>query len=108
MAMNFDIPDITENGEKAAAGGQRRKPRRIGALRLGDTLRAVSRHYTATLENKDEDKEAEFYSLSEGEEKASFYGMDVSVTGICIRKKKVAAIYVEMPTKDRDDFIKKL
>ena len=34
--------------------------------------------------------------------------MDVSVTGICIRKKKVAAIYVEMPTKDRDDFIKKL
>lgn len=31
MAMNFDIPDITENGEKAAAGGQRRKPRRIGA-----------------------------------------------------------------------------
>lgn len=25
MAMNFDIPDITENGEKAAAGGQRRK-----------------------------------------------------------------------------------
>ena len=86
MAMNFDIPDITENGEKAAAGGQRRKPRRIGALRLGDTLRAVSRHYTATLENKDEDKEAEFYSLSEGEEKASFYGMDVSVTGICIRK----------------------
>ena len=51
MAMNFDIPDITENGEKAAAGGQRRKPRRIGALRLGDTLRAVSRHYTATLEN---------------------------------------------------------
>ena len=80
------------NGEKAAAGGQRRKPRRIGALRLGDTLRAVSRHYTATLENKDEDKEAEFYSLSEGEEKASFYGMDVSVTGICIRKKKVAAI----------------
>ena len=108
MAMNFDIPDITENGEKASAGGQRRKPRRIGALRLGDTLRAVSRHYTATLENKDEDKEAEFYSLSEGEEKASFYGMDVSVTGICIRKKKVAAIYVEMPTKDRDDFIKKL
>lgn len=108
MAMNFDIPDITENGEKAAAGGQRRKPRRIGALRLGDTLRAVSRHYTATLENKDEDKEAEFYSLSEGEEKASFYGMDVSVTGICIRKKKVAAIYVEMLTKDRDDFIKKL
>lgn len=106
--MNFDIPDITENGEKASAGGQRRKPRRIGALRLGDTLRAVSRHYTATLENKDEDKEAEFYSLSEGEEKASFYGMDVSVTGICIRKKKVAAIYVEMPTKDRDDFIKKL
>ena len=86
MAMNFDIPDITENGEKASAGGQRRKPRRIGALRLGDTLRAVSRHYTATLENKDEDKEAEFYSLSEGEEKASFYGMDVSVTGICIRK----------------------
>lgn len=68
--MNFDIPDITENGEKAAAGGQRRKPRRIGALRLGDTLRAVSRHYTATLENKDEDKEAEFYSLSEGEEKS--------------------------------------
>ena len=62
MAMNFDIPDITENGEKAAAGGQRRKPRRIGALRLGDTLRAVSRHYTATLENKDEDKEAEFRS----------------------------------------------
>lgn len=69
MAMNFDIPDITENGEKASAGGQRRKPKRIGALRLGDTLRAVSRHYTATLENKDEDKEAEFYSLSEGEEK---------------------------------------
>lgn len=29
MAMNFDIPDITENGEKAAAGGQRRKPRRM-------------------------------------------------------------------------------
>lgn len=74
MNMDFDIPDITENAGKAAIGGKHRKPRRAGKIRLGDSLRSISKEYTATREKKDEDKHIEFYSLSEGEEKFSFYG----------------------------------
>lgn len=106
MNMDFDIPDITENAGKAAIGGKHRKPRRAGKIRLGDSLRSISKEYTATREKKDEDKHIEFYSLSEGEEKFSFYGKEVSIIGVCIRNKKTAAIYMELPAGERDDFIK--
>ena len=102
MNMDFDIPDITENAGKAAGGGKHRKPRRTGKIRLGDSLRSLSKEYTATREKVDEDKHIEFYSLSEGQEKFSFYGMEVSIIGVCIRNKKTAAIYMELPAdKDR-------
>ena len=64
MNMDFDIPDISENAGKAAGGGKHRKPRRAGKIRLGDSLRSISREYTATRERMDEDKHIEFYSLS--------------------------------------------
>ena len=108
MDMDFNIPDITENADKAAGGGKHRKPRRAGKIRLGDTIRSISKCYTATEEKKDEDRGITFYSLSEGEETFSFYGMDVSMIGVCIRHKKTAAIYMELPAKDRDTFIKSL
>lgn len=50
MNMDFDIPDISENAGKAAGGGKHRKPRRAGKIRLGDSLRSISREYTATRE----------------------------------------------------------
>lgn len=108
MSMDFDIPDITENAGKAAGGGKHRKPRRAGKIRLGDTLRSISREYTATREKMDEDKHIEFYSLSEGQEKFPFYGIEVSIVGVCIRNKKTAAIYMELPAGDRESFIQKL
>lgn len=108
MDMDFNIPDITENADKAAGGGKHRKPRRAGKIRLGDTIRSISKCYTATEEKKNEDRGITFYSLSEGEETFSFYGMDVSMIGVCIRHKKTAAIYMELPAKDRDTFIKSL
>ncbi|WP_416177111.1 DUF805 domain-containing protein [Dialister sp.] len=108
MDMDFNIPDITENADKAAGGGKHRKPRRAGKIRLGDTIRSISKFYTATEEKKDEDRGISFYSLSEGEDKFSFYGMDVSMIGVCIRHKKTAAIYMELPAKERENFIKTL
>ena len=108
MNMDFDIPDITENAGKAAIGGKHRKPRRAGKIRLGDSLSSISKEYTATREKKDEDKHIEFYSLSEGEEKFSFYGKEVSIIGVCIRNKKTAAIYMELQAGERDDNIKAL
>lgn len=108
MNMDFDIPDISENAGKAAGGGKHRKPRRAGKIRLGDSLRSISREYTATRERLDEDKHIEFYSLSEGQEKFPFYGMEVSIIGVCIRNKKTAAIYMELPLDKREDLIKKL
>ena len=108
MAMNFDIPDVSESAAKAVGGGKRRKPRKVGALRLGDSLKVVSHHYTCTEESKDEDKAIAFYSLSEGEEKASFYGSEVSLIGVCVHRKKVAAIYMEIPAGSRADFLKSL
>ena len=60
MNMDFDIPDISENVGKAAGGGKHRKPRRAGKIRLGDSLRSISREYTATRERMDEDKHIEF------------------------------------------------
>lgn len=108
MNMDFDIPDITENAGKAAGGGKHRKPRRAGKIRLGDSLRSLSKEYTATREKVDEDKHIEFYSLSEGQEKFPFYGMEVSIIGVCIRNKKTAAIYMELPADKRQDFIKKI
>lgn len=108
MNMDFDIPDITENAGKAAGGGKHRKPRRAGKIRLGDSLRSISREYTATREKMDEDKHIEFYSLSEGQGKFPFYGVEVSIIGVCIRNKKTAAIYMELPAADREAFIKKL
>lgn len=56
MDMDFNIPDITENADKAAGGGKHRKPRRAGKIRLGDTIRSISKYYTATEEKKDEDR----------------------------------------------------
>ena len=44
--MNFDIPDISETAGKAATGGKKRKTRKIGALRLGDSLRMIANHFT--------------------------------------------------------------
>lgn len=108
MNMDFDIPDISENAGKAASGGKHRKPRRAGKIRLGDSLRSISREYTATRERLDEDKHIEFYSLSEGQEKFPFYGMEVSIIGVCIRNKKTAAIYMELPLDKREALIKKL
>lgn len=108
MNMDFDIPDISENAGKAAGGGKHRKPRRAGKIRLGDSLRSLSREYTATRERMDEDKHIEFYSLSEGQEHFPFYGMEVSIIGVCIRNKKTAAIYMELPLDKREDLIKKL
>lgn len=107
MNMDFDIPDISENVGKAAGGGKHRKPRRAGKIRLGDSLRSISREYTATRERMDEDKHIEFYSLSEGQEHFPFYGMEVSIIGVCIRNKKTAAIYMELPLDKREDLIKK-
>ena len=43
MNMDFDIPDISENAGKAAGGRKHRKPRRAGKIRLGDSLRSLSR-----------------------------------------------------------------
>ncbi|WP_444219177.1 DUF805 domain-containing protein [Dialister succinatiphilus] len=108
MNMDFDIPDISENAGKAAGGGKHRKPRRAGKIRLGDSLRSISREYTATRERMDEDKHIEFYSLSEGQEHFPFYGMEVSIIGVCIRNKKTAAIYMELPLDKREDLIQKL
>lgn len=108
MAMNFDIPDITEKAEKAVIGNRKRKTRRVGPIRLGDTLKMISHHYTSTEERQDEDKGIAFYSLSEGEENVSFYGTEVSLTGVCIYRKKVAAIYAELPAAKRADFMKVL
>lgn len=104
MAMNFDIPDISETAGKAVTGGKKRKTRKtrkIGALRLGDTLKMIANHFTCTEESRDEDKNIAFYSLSEGDEKASFYGEEVSLTGVCIYRKKTVSIYVELPTEKR-------
>lgn len=101
MAMNFDIPDISETAAKAVTGGKKRKTRKIGALRLGDTLKMIANHFTCTEESRDEDKNIAFYSLSEGDEKASFYGEEVSLTGVCIYRKKTVSIYVELPTEKR-------
>ncbi len=108
MDMNFDIPDVTESAAKAAVGGKRRKPRKVGALRLGDSLKVISHHYTCTEEGKDEDKGTAFYSLSEGEEKGAFYGFEVSLVGVCMLRKKAAAIYMEIPAAQRGDFLKAL
>ena len=101
MAMNFDIPDISETAGKAATGGRKRKTRKIGALRLGDSLRMIANHFTCTEESRDEEKNIAFYSLSEGDEKASFYGEEISLTGVCIYRKKTAAIYAELPSEKR-------
>ena len=108
MAMDFNIPDMSESADKAVTGGKRRKPRKVGALRLGDSLKVISHHYTCTEESKDEDRGVAFYSLSEGEEKASFYGTEVSLIGVCIHRKKTAAIYMEIPAGKRQDFMKAL
>ncbi len=101
MAMNFEIPDITESASKAVTGNKMRKPRKVGDIRLGDTLRSISHHYTCTEERAEEEAESVFYSLSEGEETVSFYGMKVSMIGVCLYRKKVAAIYMEVPAGDR-------
>ena len=95
MAMNFDIPDIRENASKAVIGNKMRKPRKVGDLRLGDTMRSISHHYTCTEERVDEDAGTSFYSLSEGEKNAKFYGFDVTPIGVCLYRKKAAAIYME-------------
>ena len=60
MAMNFDIPDISETAGKAATGGRKRKARKIGALRLGDSLRMIANHFTCTEESRDEEKNTAF------------------------------------------------
>ena len=108
MAMNFDIPDISETAGKAVTGTKKRKTRKIGALRLGDSLKMISHHFTCTEESQDEDKGIAFYSLSEGNEKASFYGEEISLTGVCIYRKKVVAIYVELPSDKREALMKAL
>lgn len=108
MAMNFDIPDISETAGKAVTGGRKRKTRKIGALRLGDSLRMIANHFTCTEESRDEDKNIAFYSLSEGEEKASFYGEEISLTGVCIYRKKTAAIYAELRAEKRAALMKAL
>lgn len=105
MAMNFDIPDIRESADKAVIGNKRRKPRKVGSLRLGDTLKSISHHYTATEERIDEDHGTAFYSLSEGEDKVSFYGVEVSPIGVCIYQKKTAAIYLECAISDREKLL---
>ena len=106
--MNFDIPDISETAGKAVTGTKKRKTRKIGALRLGDSLKMISHHFTCTEESQDEDKGIAFYSLSEGNEKASFYGEEISLTGVCIYRKKVVAIYVELPSDKRDALMQSL
>lgn len=109
--MNFDIPDISETAGKAVTGGKKRKKRKtrkIGALRLGDSLRMIANHFTCTEESRDEDKNIAFYSLSEGEEKASFYGEEISLTGVCIYRKKTAAIYAELRAEKRAALIESL
>lgn len=108
MAMNFDIPDIRENASKAVVGNQMRKPRKVGNLRLGDTMRSISHHYTCTQERVDEEAGTSFYSLSEGEEKAKFYGMDVTPIGVCLYRKKTVAIYMELPSTERETILKTL
>ena len=108
MAMNFDIPDISETAGKAVTGGKKRKTRKIGALRLGDSLRMIANHFTCTEESRDEDKNIAFYSLSDGEEKASFYGEEISLTGVCIYRKKTAAIYAELRAEKRAALIEAL
>lgn len=105
MAMNFDIPDIRDSADKAVIGNKRRKPRKVGSLRLGDTLKSISHHYTATEERADEDHGTAFYSLSEGEEKLSFYGVLVSPIGVCIYQKKTVAIYLECAVSDREKLL---
>lgn len=106
--MNFEIPEMSENTNKAVIGRKNRKPRKAGKIRLGESLRSLSKYYTATREKADEEKHIEFYSLSDGEETFKFYDMDMSMTGVCIRNKKIAAIYMELPAEKREDFIKKL
>ncbi len=55
--MNFDIPDILRPRAQAATGGRKRKKRKIGALRLGDSLRMIANHFTCTEERRDEEEE---------------------------------------------------
>ncbi|HBK27670.1 MAG TPA: hypothetical protein DDY92_03815 [Dialister sp.] len=108
MAMNFDIPDIRENASKAVIGNKMRKPRKVGDLRLGDTMRSISHHYTCTEERVDEDAGTSFYSLSEGEKNAKFYGFDVTPIGVCLYRKKAAAIYMELPSSMRPSLLETL
>lgn len=108
MKMDFDIPDISEETNKAATGKAMRKPRRVGALRLGDSLKAVSHHFTCTEEKVDEDRKVSFYSLSEGDARTKFYGVDASLIGLCVHRKKVAAIYMEVAARDREALMKNL
>lgn len=105
MAMDFDIPDIRESADKAVIGNRRRKPRKVGNLRLGDTLKSISHQYTATEERVDEDHGTSFYSLSEGEGQFSFYGVQVSPIGVCLYQKKTAAIYLECAIGDREKLL---
>ena len=78
--MIFDIPDISETAGKAVTGGKKRKTRRIGALRLGDSLRMIANHFTCTEESRDEDKNTAFYSLSDGEETVSYTHLTLPTT----------------------------
>ena len=107
MAMNFDIPDISETAGKAATGGRKRKTRKIGALRLGDALRMIANHFTCTEESRDEDKNIAFYSLSDGEEKASFYGEAGEAqasSAMDIFADTVTSIFVTRPAKGDKSF----
>jgi uncharacterized membrane protein YhaH (DUF805 family) len=106
--LDFDIPDVSEEARKAAVGHKQRKPRRAGELRLMGTMRDISRHFTATREGFDEEKETEFYSLSEGKSEILFYGLQAELIGVCMRKKKTAIIYMEVKREERDSLIKAL
>lgn len=106
--LDFDIPDVSEDARKAAGGTQKRKPRRAGQLRLMGTVRDISKNFTATREGFDEEKETEFYSLSEGEASTLFYGIRAELIGVCQRKKKTAIIYMEVKNEDREALMKVL
>ncbi len=93
MNFDYDFPDITAQVRKT---GAYKKPRRVGDLRLGDSLRNLNKRFSLSSARRDEDRNLDYYTVS-SEKKTALFDTETSALGCGIAKDKVWALFIDFP-----------
>ena len=92
MNYTYTFPDITSNIQKTS---KKRKTRRIGDVRIGDSRRNISKRFDLSPAGENEETGINYYTLSIQKD-FSFFDFSLSAMGIGVQKEKIQILYADL------------